>query len=97
MIKKLILKTIFSKVKGYHYVILQQLDYFTLIKWIERYENKLSSYVKVVKNPKTMTIIIQHPEGVLTFYGYSADAGIIKSPCVYIDRDLPNPSNYKQF
>lgn len=97
MIKKLILKTIFSKVKGYHYVILQQVDYFTLIKWVERYENKLSSFVKIVKNPQTMSLQIQHPEGVLTFSGYSADAGIIKSPCVYIDRDLPNPSNYKQF
>lgn len=97
MIKKLILKTIFAKVEGYHYIILQQLDYFTLIKWVERYENKLSSYVKIVKNPQNMTLQIQHPEGVLTFCGYADSNSTIKSPCVYIDRDLPNPSNYKQF
>lgn len=97
MIKKLILKTIFSKIQGSHQIILQQLDYFTAVKWIDRYESKLGPLVRIAKNPDLLSLTIQHPGGVVIISGYKSNQGIIKSPSVFIDRDLPNPNNYKQF
>ena len=100
MFKNLIINKVLKKIPYESYAILQEFEVLVLKKWLDRYQYKLKEYVtysfEESKGILVLRIFNQKDINIIT-YKKSFDNVYIKNDTVYIDKDLPNPFNYKTF
>lgn len=100
MFKNLIINKVLKKIPYESYAILQEFEVLVLKKWLDRYQHKIKEYVtysfEETKGILVLKIFNQKDINIIT-YKKSLDGIHIKNDIVYIDKELPNPFNYKTF
>ena len=100
MFKNLVINKVLKKIPYESYIILQEFEVLVLKKWLDRYQHKIQDYVSY-SFEETKGILVLEITGnkninIIT-YKQKLDSLHIKNNIVYIDKELPNPFNYKTF